>query len=659
MLAGGKKSASYKEMVDDHRVFYGDQAPTQVVPGAKKVVVSGGSGNGAAMAEFFAKQGCDVLWVARESARDIPPEVKPEVAAIDAELKKPDIPEKMRKELEAQRKDIAAFARARLPRNVEEAFDSKLAKEKIKRRVGAVTEIESIEGKDGKKVRLKVDGEVVVVDQFIVSQGQDQAAPGAVGSLAGGFRFKMILDGNGRVVGLESVHPTTGVRLLGAAFADAKMAKYVIDSQRADFAKKIVEEARDLPPNSFGVAPSIANAARNIAAANDVLAVKDFHLDGKVGSLDLRPEDEGHWPVKVATFLGGEMGIDPGRIRVERNNDGKSGTPVFHVKVGSEELGYLKLFSEPKAAADEVAMLTKIAQKQKQIPDMEVVGDRGIIQVTGGGAAKTGLMMTTAEGTSVDGMIKNLPIEGGARAKAIERLEQACIKVARGLAEMHQAFADGNPQTEQQKLTDARYILGKLDGVEAKLGKAHYERVKGIIEQKVIPDYLKANVPATNYHGDANVGNFVVSNGGKLQMIDVGNMKYSVGKDGAPVGTGAADVGRFLESLESKHPGALSAAESKALTDAFNKEYFKHMKGKITPADLEAATLLYRVELELAVIKQSSLDANDISDTTSVGAAGRMDALLGIGPAEYAPVIPPGGTKADDKKPVVLDAPPQ
>jgi len=176
----------------------------------------------------------------------------------------------------------------------------------------------------------------------------------------------------------------------------------------------------------------------------------------------------------------------------------------------------------------------------------------------------------------------------------------------------------------------------------------HYKRAKALLDAAAAK-YIASDVPATGYHGDANVGNFIIGKDGKLTTIDIGNMQYSF-KDGKPVGTGAADIARFLESLQSKRPGALTPEEVKNLTNHFNETYFSKNKSA-TPADLEAATMLYRAELEMAVIDAASPERASVEDTTFVGALGRLDALLGIPHGEFQPIIPPATTTPDQKKP--------
>jgi hypothetical protein len=115
---------------------------------------------------------------------------------------------------------------------------------------------------------------------------------------------------------------------------------------------------------------------------------------------------------------------------------------------------------------------------------------------------------------------------------------------------------------------------------------------------------VKSPVPATAYHGDANCGNFIVDKSFNVTVIDVGSMKYSLDDKGKGTKIGAADVGRFMQSLEASHPGKLNAGEIAALQKAFTQEYFAH--SKVKREDFEAGITLYRAELELAALKNAA-----------------------------------------------------
>ena len=130
-------------------------------------------------------------------------------------------------------------------------------------------------------------------------------------------------------------------------------------------------------------------------------------------------------------------------------------------------------------------------------------------------------------------------------------------------------------------------------------------------------DFMSAEVPATVYHGDANAGNFALSgnNNSDLTVFDVDKVQWSV-PDGAldrPTGavdgtkTGAADVARFLNSLETLAPGKLTPGDLRDLRSAFNDAYFRNYKvgsdqHRVARSQYEKAERWYQLEMEMTII---------------------------------------------------------
>jgi tRNA A-37 threonylcarbamoyl transferase component Bud32 len=174
---------------------------------------------------------------------------------------------------------------------------------------------------------------------------------------------------------------------------------------------------------------------------------------------------------------------------------------------------------------------------------------------------------------------------------------------------------------------------------DAKAGAVNY-----ILTRKITPNVVKfgadgpaieaamkalgeqfklAPIPATAYHGDANAGNFMVNNDGTVGVIDFDKMQWSLNKQGEGIDTGAADLARFGQSLETLHPGKLTTAEADALRAAFEKAYFDAMAGTgVTPAVLDAAKKMYAVETEIAAMNAGKY--------TPAQTAERIKAILGI-----------------------------
>jgi hypothetical protein len=237
--------------------------------------------------------------------------------------------------------------------------------------------------------------------------------------------------------------------------------------------------------------------------------------------------------------------------------------------------------------------------------------------------------MDVAKGTTVKEMVQSLPDDEGQRHHAMGVLTKAVEKVAKGLAEMHARFGDNSSpkpamMTEAAKRSDADYLLAKAfrpggrdyDKVRAALGD-DFEHVRSVAEGKMYGDFLGAEVPATLYHGDANAGNFALSgnNNSDLAMFDVDKMQYSIPK-GALEGdlanvkgdkTGAADMARFLSSLETLAPGELRSDELQKLEAAFKRSYFRNYRvGSdghfVSRSDYEAAARWYELEVDLTIL---------------------------------------------------------
>jgi hypothetical protein len=98
-------------------------------------------------------------------------------------------------------------------------------------------------------------------------------------------------------------------------------------------------------------------------------------------------------------------------------------------------------------------------------------------------------------------------------------------------------------------------------------------------------------------------------------MFDVDKMQYSLpdhALEGNLAGvkgnkTGAADVARFLNSLETLAPGKLRADELQELEMAFKDRYFKKYRvgsdeHGVSRTEYEKAERWYELEMELAIV---------------------------------------------------------
>lgn len=95
--------------------------------------------------------------------------------------------------------------------------------------------------------------------------------------------------------------------------------------------------------------------------------------------------------------------------------------------------------------------------------------------------------MDTAQGTSVDSMIKNVPPPGSAeRPNAIETLKTSVVHTARGMVEMHDKFASGDSMSAAAKKSDAGHMLGKVERMKGKFGGRDYDKVMSKFRDEVI-----------------------------------------------------------------------------------------------------------------------------------------------------------------------------
>jgi Ser/Thr protein kinase RdoA (MazF antagonist) len=189
------------------------------------------------------------------------------------------------------------------------------------------------------------------------------------------------------------------------------------------------------------------------------------------------------------------------------------------------------------------------------------------------------------------------------------------------MAEMHEKFASGGEVAAAQKQSEVDYILGKLERQRSAFQAEEFARIESTLRNKIVPGYVQSSLPATAYHGDANIGNFMVD-GSNVRVIDVGSMKHSLDGNNRGKSTGAADVGRFMQSLEASAGGHMTGAEIKDVQDHFLAAYVA--ASKVPRGELGDAMTLFRAELEIAAIQFAK------SAKEKQAAVVRLGALLGL-----------------------------
>ena len=340
------------------------------------------------------------------------------------------------------------------------------------------------------------------------------------------------------------------------------------------------------------------------------------------GALDLKGDaSPDNVARQIGQYIAKQLNVDPETVAVKPLEGGRSGASVFRVRIQDRELGIFKIFGDDASVENEVRMMKLLHAKNMHVYD--VVGEMGQVKISTGEGPRGGLLMETARGKSIEGEINSLPPIGDpAYRAAVASLESKLKLVARGMAEMHMAFARGSSESVAQKRSEAQFIVSKFSRLSGKMSRGDLNAITSKLEAEVIPAFIDSPVPATAYHGDANAGNFIVDSDSKLHVIDVGTMKYSLDAQGKGNDTGAADLGRFVESVEVAAEGRLSPADIQRIQHSFLAEYFASTK--LSPADFYAGIKLFRVELEIAVINHATTQEERNASVNRIGS------LLGV-----------------------------
>ncbi|HWU88820.1 MAG TPA: hypothetical protein VN253_16250, partial [Kofleriaceae bacterium] len=507
-----------------------------------------------------------------------------------------------------------------------------------------------------------VDARSTLYDQVVIAHGQDPGAPGAPGALLGRGATSTGVEAGGHaaygevpegtialrpiygpardglepeVLGLESIDPP-GIRLIGASYATRRLSPWVAQRERGRFERALEQMAAEHAPptrdhgpisaDSTKVTTAIERQRDQIPRANEVLAAKAYRLPGPEQTLELDRANPARWDEQVREFFAIHLRANGQWVRVERLGGGRSRAVVYRVWVDGSDVGVFKLFDGRGGAATEQKMLELL--RNAKLTKLTAVRERGRIGVDPRtGLEGGGLLMDAAKGTSIRELIEHLPSDPALHDTAMKQLNFAMKRAAEGLAEMHAKFETrgqgGAPKmmSREAKLSDANYFLDKnfRDGedvskVKIALGEGEFARVKAALEGLMLQRFLEADVPATAYHGDANAGNFIVhdydaqSGYKELGLIDVGSMSWSIdARTGKGTKTGAADVARFLGSLETLHPGKLTPGEVRILQDTFMKKYLQQYRAD-AHRDLDGdryrqAENWYRLEMEIAALK--------------------------------------------------------
>lgn len=326
--------------------------------------------------------------------------------------------------------------------------------------------------------------------------------------------------------------------------------------------------------------------------AATVTHAADSKLHGWNDTMELDGDVAG-WADKIKAFIATRFGVAADAVTIKAITDGRSGDMVYQVDVLPLDKppfkGIFKIFHDADVADTEVQIGDKMKEQGVRTP-----GNRGMARIeTGAGKpSKAGVLFDHAGSDSVHAMVVKIgkvALDAPERPALIEALEKAVKAVAVQLATLHgkteaSKVARAGVPTElakdQQMATDVKRVH------EKGLYQAHLEvaRANGRFKDEVEGDavdaafntlaednLVKQKLRKSMTHGDANSGNFVVDRD-NVSIIDVNTGVQSIGPKGF-MKTGASDTGRFLETLRTSSPGALTEPELSRLDQVFHDAY--------------------------------------------------------------------------------------
>lgn len=289
---------------------------------------------------------------------------------------------------------------------------------------------------------------------------------------------------------------------------------------------------------------------------------------------------------------------------------GRSAAPVYKVKLSGTYYVF-KIFPDIREAETEIKMLLLLREKgiSSVMPKLTKDGNT-VFPVGGKTSRKAGILMDLATGHSVDEIIEKQGSEFD-----FNTLKLSVIKTATLLGNLHKKEGKKILMEKQRKAYDIEFTQRRLDSILQDQKKSKFIGIPIQDFFNVIKEaYIEAKLEATIIHSDANTGNFIF-NDGSISVIDVATMDQSLDRNLSGMKTGAADVGRFLQSLLSSHPGKVSHGDFIILRNEFYKAY---NKAKRTGADkdFEKGSLFHQFALEILVLllAEPNKEAVDISE---------------------------------------------
>ncbi|MFO0355964.1 MAG: DUF4157 domain-containing protein [Sphingobacteriaceae bacterium] len=304
------------------------------------------------------------------------------------------------------------------------------------------------------------------------------------------------------------------------------------------------------------------------------------------------------WDQKILEFLASRF---TGPVSdLAKLSGGRSPDPVYRVIIGGHPRVF-KIFPDIREAETEIQMLLKLREKGVSAVHPIPTKHREIVFPVGiGTSQKAGILMNMEAGVSVDKLVEKMSDRDNDEVN-IPALERGVVQTAISLAKLHLETTSKDSMQKAQKQYDTSYYSKKLTMLNGKFTPGRFDFFLGVMKG-LGEAYEETNIPASASHGDANAGNFIISpEFEKSTIIDVATMGLSLTRNKEGMKTGAADVGRFLQSLRTSHPGNISLELFNHLKRIFWQIYLQNnTKLKVKEQkDFYTAALFHRFTLEI------------------------------------------------------------
>jgi hypothetical protein len=308
----------------------------------------------------------------------------------------------------------------------------------------------------------------------------------------------------------------------------------------------------------------------------------------------------------IQRYLAGQLGLDAGALVVEPLGGGLSGAQVFLVRSEGRVLGIFKIFRDQAEMLREISSLRRIADLE--LSSLEPVGMAALGRTGDAGVG----FMRPAEGEFVASTLRSVGgLSGPARADAIARLRRDVERVARAMAELHEAGNSGRLVSDALKDSEIHWLRDRWSRIVAMttpsgspaIPPATSDDIEAMLAD-LFQDFRRADIPATMVHGDAHGGNFSVAPDGHVDTIDVETMWRSVDATGHGTSPQATDAGRFAEWIMTEGAArGLTGDETAAMQRAFLTAYRGAATTSTNGGSFDVALRFYQINLDTIVLR--------------------------------------------------------